>query len=288
MKRVYNVFLVFVVVLWLAACSDQVLNNSDNQTNTQKVQETSKQITTTNNVETKQISNKQEDKKQVETTKQTETTKLEQNIKTVDVTEFKKYLKQNDITLIDLRTPQELKETWVINPKAINFDVYNPNFPQKIGQLDKNKTYLIYCRSGSRSGRVREYMKQLWFKNVIELQWWIINWYNSWEKFYPYGEKQSSVQNSSKKQEEYKTITINARSFEFDKKVIRVKQWEKVKIKVNNMDTLHGIDIPAMWIWDETEVILDTSKKWEFDFICWNYCGAWHSQMKWKIIIDIE
>ena len=126
-------------------------------------------------------------------------------------------------------------------------------------------------------------MKKLWFKNVIELQSWILNWYNSWEKFYPYVEKQSS--NNTKK-EEYKVITINAKRFDFDKKVIRVKKWEKVKIKVNNLDTLHGIDIPAMWIWDEKEIILDTSKTWEFIFICGNYCGAGHSQMRGKIIIE--
>ena len=277
MKRIYNIWLVFLVGATLAACSDQALEATKTQDNIQKVQEI-KKVSTKQNTET----TNQKNKKQIETTQQTTTTENTQNIQTVDVAEFKKYLKKDNITLIDLRTPDELKQSWVIDSKAINLDVYDPSFPQKLNKLDKNKTYLIYCRSWARSGQVREFMKQLWFKNVIELQWWIINWANSWEKFYPYVEKQSSTN----KKEEYKVITINAKRFDFDKKVIRVKQWEKVKIKINNLDTLHGIDIPAMWIGDEQEVILDTSKKWEFEFLCGNYCGDGHNKMQGKIIIE--
>jgi len=166
MKNIINILIILIFTWTLAACSDKTQNNE--QTNNWW-----------NNVE---IQNNQQ-----QVVKQTKADKKAsiQNIKVVDTDEFEKEIMKKGAILIDLRTPKELKESWVINPKAINLDVYNPSFSQKINQLDKNKTYLIYCRSGARSARVREYMRKLWFKNVIDLQWWIINWNNSWKKLYP-------------------------------------------------------------------------------------------------------
>ena len=67
---------------------------------------------------------------------------------------------------------------------------------------------------------------------------------------------------------------------------IRLKKWENVKIKVNNIDTLHWIAIPDMkLVWGE-EIIVDTSKAWEFEFRCSIYCWAGHQDMVWKIIIE--
>jgi len=83
-----------------------------------------------------------------------------------------------------------------------------------------------------------------------------------------------------------KTIEINAKKWEFDKPIIRVKQWEKITLKINNTDVLHWITIPAMKVVEDNEITLDTSKKWEFEYVCANYCGDKHRSMKWKIIIE--
>ncbi len=200
------------------------------------------------------------------------------NLKTVWVSEFKKELEKGDWVLIDLRTDWEVAE-WVI-PWALQIDFYAPDFREKINSLDKNKKYLIYCRSGARSWRTFEFMKQLWFKNVINLKWWILNWINS-------GEKLDNLKNDKQvNNSEERIITLNARKFEFDKKNIKVKAWEKVKIKVNNIDWLHWIWIPDMkLVWDK-EILLDTSKTWTFEFRCANYCWEWHQDMTWKIIIE--
>jgi len=110
--------------------------------------------------------------------------KTDINIKTVNVVEFKKYIEKKDTILIDLRTKEELQQTGVIDLKVINLDTYDSEFPDKINELNRNETYLIYCRSGHRSASARKLMRTLWFKNIIELKWWIINWTNSGEKLW--------------------------------------------------------------------------------------------------------
>lgn len=102
------------------------------------------------------------------------------NLKTVWVSEFKKELEKGDSILIDLRTPAEVEQGVI--PWAKDIDFYSPDFQNKINSLDKNEKYLIYCRSWARSWRTFELMKSLWFKNVINLDWWILNWINSGEK----------------------------------------------------------------------------------------------------------
>ena len=70
-------------------------------------------------------------------------------------------------TLIDVRTSSEFSEKHHTN--AINIDVQNDDFKKKISELDKNKSYQVYCRSGRRSGKAAEIMKSLGFKNVENL-----------------------------------------------------------------------------------------------------------------------
>ncbi len=107
------------------------------------------------------------------------------NLKTVWVKEFKQEIAKKDWILIDLRTPEEL--TWfVINNPDLNLDYYSKNFKEKLNSLDKNKKYLIYCRSWHRSWETLKLMKKFWFKNVINLKGWIISWANAWEKLSKY------------------------------------------------------------------------------------------------------
>jgi rhodanese-related sulfurtransferase len=42
--------------------------------------------------------------------------------------------------------------------------------------LDKNVSYLVYCRSGGRSAEAVKQMKQSGFNNIIELKGGITNW----------------------------------------------------------------------------------------------------------------
>ena len=55
-----------------------------------------------------------------------------------------------NFVIIDVRTPEEYASGHI--EKAINLDYYSETFKDELNKLDKNKTYLIYCRSGRRSG----------------------------------------------------------------------------------------------------------------------------------------
>jgi rhodanese-related sulfurtransferase len=94
--------------------------------------------------------------------------------------EFKSELSKNDYILIDLRTSGELIDTWIIS-WAIQIDFYASDFKLQLDSLDKDKKYLMYCRSWSRSGQTLSIMKTLGFTNVVELEWWINMWLNWWE-----------------------------------------------------------------------------------------------------------
>ena len=72
-----------------------------------------------------------------------------------------------DFVIIDVRTPEEFAEGYIEN--AINLDFYSKTFRDELNKLDKNKTYLIYCRSGSRSGNTLAIMEELNFREVYNI-----------------------------------------------------------------------------------------------------------------------
>ncbi|MBI2980306.1 MAG: rhodanese-like domain-containing protein [Chloroflexi bacterium] len=79
-----------------------------------------------------------------------------------------------DFVIIDVRTPSEFVDGHIAN--AIDIDFYATNFWDKINQLDKNKTYLIYCHSGNRSGKAQEMMVELGFQKIYDIGGGIVAW----------------------------------------------------------------------------------------------------------------
>ena len=76
--------------------------------------------------------------------------------------------------ILDIRTPREFKAGHL--PNSIMIDFYSDTFLDKIKQLDKTKTYLVYCRSGNRSGRSMRLFKKLNFEKVYHMNSGIIGW----------------------------------------------------------------------------------------------------------------
>jgi rhodanese-related sulfurtransferase len=72
------------------------------------------------------------------------------------------------IQILDVRHKHEFDEQKI--PNAMNMDVLHPNFKDKIAQLDKNKSYYVYCRSGARSAKACGIMADLGFTNVHNLK----------------------------------------------------------------------------------------------------------------------
>ncbi len=69
--------------------------------------------------------------------------------------------------IIDIRTKEEFDSGNI--ERSINFDFYG-DFEKELLSLDKNHTYLIYCRSGNRSSQAMEMFKKLEFSEVYDLE----------------------------------------------------------------------------------------------------------------------
>jgi len=79
-----------------------------------------------------------------------------------------------DFVILDVRTPEEFAEEHIEN--AINLDFRSENFQDELNILDKDKTYLIYCRSGGRSGSALDMMAELNFREVYNMLGGINQW----------------------------------------------------------------------------------------------------------------
>ena len=90
--------------------------------------------------------------------------------------EFESTLKSSpNAVLVDVRTPEEVASGYIKGAdKFININ--GSNFETEINALDKSSTYIMYCRSGARSGRAAEFMIDNGFTDVYNLSGGILNY----------------------------------------------------------------------------------------------------------------
>lgn len=67
--------------------------------------------------------------------------------------------------VIDVRTPAEYAGGHLEG--ALNIDVQGMNFAAEVEALDKTADYVIYCRSGNRSGQAISQMQSLGFTGTL-------------------------------------------------------------------------------------------------------------------------
>ena len=93
--------------------------------------------------------------------------------------EFEQKLDEyRDAILLDVRTPEEFQTEGI--PTAINMDIMESSFLNRIGKLDKTKTYFVYCRSGGRSGQACSLMSDEGLR-VFNLAGGISSWHGKVE-----------------------------------------------------------------------------------------------------------
>lgn len=98
-----------------------------------------------------------------------------ENISAIRANEIINFNKDKpEFNILDIRTPQEYRAGHIAN--SINVDYYSADFENKLDGMDKSKIYLIYCRSGSRSGRAMSIMSEQGFVRVYNLANGIIDW----------------------------------------------------------------------------------------------------------------
>jgi len=79
-----------------------------------------------------------------------------------------------DFIIVDVRTPEEYKEGHLKG--AVNINLNAETFREDIANLDRSKTYMIYCRSGGRSSRAVSIIQQLEFTHIYHM----VNGINEW------------------------------------------------------------------------------------------------------------
>jgi rhodanese-related sulfurtransferase len=93
----------------------------------------------------------------------------------LSVAEFRKMMdEKTDVVLLDVRTADEIKSGVIGKPMEI--DYFRKDFADKINTLDKQKTYLVYCASGFRSGETVNLMRKKGFKSAYNLHGGFHEW----------------------------------------------------------------------------------------------------------------
>lgn len=96
----------------------------------------------------------------------------------VSAEEFRELMQKEDVLVLDVRTKAEVEAVCI--PGAITgMDYYNGEFSERYLELDRDKTYLVYCRSGVRSVYACEMMAAAGFSRLYNLRGGILAWISS-------------------------------------------------------------------------------------------------------------
>jgi rhodanese-related sulfurtransferase len=83
--------------------------------------------------------------------------------------------KEPNAIILDVRTAEELAEGYI--PNAKHLDILDPGaFMEGANELDKDKTYFVYCRAGSRSAQACMIMESIGFKKTFNLMGGFSQW----------------------------------------------------------------------------------------------------------------
>lgn len=74
---------------------------------------------------------------------------------------------RGDIVVIDVRTPVEHADGHLAGAELI--DVQAQGFLERVAELDRDRTYFLYCRSGTRSGQAAKVMADMGFTDVANV-----------------------------------------------------------------------------------------------------------------------
>lgn len=80
----------------------------------------------------------------------------------------------DDLVVLDVRTPEEFAEGHLEG--AVLVDFYAADFAEQLAAFDTDVPYLVYCRSGNRSGQAMGVMEQLGFTSAADIDGGIVAW----------------------------------------------------------------------------------------------------------------
>lgn len=89
--------------------------------------------------------------------------------------EARYFIEAKKPVVIDIRTAEEHAAGY-IDPTHMVLDYYAPDFKDRLAKLDRDAKYLIYCRSGRRTGAALLTMKDLGFTDMHDIEGGITAW----------------------------------------------------------------------------------------------------------------
>ncbi|AEG19384.1 MAG: rhodanese-like domain-containing protein [Methanobacterium paludis] len=95
-------------------------------------------------------------------------------IKNITPIEALKLMENEDFIILDVRAPWEFAEGHIKN--AENLDFTDPDFSENLEKFDKNKKYIVYCKTGRRGGLALKAMKEAGFTEVYNLIGGYVGW----------------------------------------------------------------------------------------------------------------
>lgn len=90
---------------------------------------------------------------------------------------IKEHENDPDLIILDVRTPWEFSKEHI--ERAENLDFTDPDFNEMVKNLDKDKMYIIYCKSGIRSDKVMEIFRNSGFINLYNIKGGFEGWKTS-------------------------------------------------------------------------------------------------------------
>lgn len=91
---------------------------------------------------------------------------------TVDVATVKALQGRDDVVVLDVREPSEYAAGHIPNVTLIPMG----QVPNRLSEIPKDKTVILTCRSGNRSGQVADFLRQQGYSNVHNMEGGILAW----------------------------------------------------------------------------------------------------------------
>jgi rhodanese-related sulfurtransferase len=92
--------------------------------------------------------------------------------KNVSPDEAKKLIDQKDVTVLDVRTPEEFQQGHIPGATLIPVQILDGS----LGELDKDSAYLVVCRSGNRSEEASNILTSNGFTKVYNMTGGLNTW----------------------------------------------------------------------------------------------------------------
>jgi rhodanese-related sulfurtransferase len=89
---------------------------------------------------------------------------------------IEEHLNDSSIIILDVRAPWEFSKEHIEG--AENLDCTDPEFKEQLLELDKEKKYIVYCKSGVRGDKVLNLMKNSGFTEVYNVK----GGFKAWKK----------------------------------------------------------------------------------------------------------